>query len=158
MSDPSGKQSVLVQKVASLEIMADQAFTTTQEHFKTLHHEIEVQRLHIESERAEMSVAKAELEQARQQLAEEQKIASEEKNNPASEAVQKYIKEQIELGIEEEMERKEFFEIGIRETERNSLMKADENLARQITQKQEEEKKEEQKKQQQIAVQRDLEE
>ena len=28
-----------------------------------------------------------------------------EKNNPASEAVQKYIKEQIEIGIEEEMER-----------------------------------------------------
>ena len=34
--DPSGKQSILVQKVASLEIMADQALNTTQEHFKNL--------------------------------------------------------------------------------------------------------------------------
>ena len=91
-------------------------------------------------------------------MAEEQKVVSEEKNNPASEAVQKYIKEQIELGIEEEMERQAYFEIGIRETERNSQIKTDLALATQLTRKIEEEKLEEEKKEQQIAVQRDLEE
>lgn len=91
-------------------------------------------------------------------MAEEQKVVSEEKNNPASEAVQKYIKEQIELGIEEEMERQAYFEIGIRETERNSQIKTDLALANQLTRKIEEDKLEEEKKEQQIAVQRDLEE
>ena len=91
-------------------------------------------------------------------MAEEQKVVSEEKNNPASEAVQKYIKEQIELGIEEEMERQAYFEIGIRETERNSQIKTDLALATQLTRKIEEDKLEEEKKEQQIAVQRDLEE
>ena len=105
-----------------------------------------------------MSVAKAELEQARQQLAEEQKLNQDEKNNPASEAVQKYIKEQVELGIEEEMERQAYFETGLRMTERNSQIKTDEELARQVTKKLEEEKIEEEKKEQQIAVQKDLEE
>ena len=91
-------------------------------------------------------------------MAEEQKVVSEEKNNPASEAVQKYIKEQIELGIEEEMERQAYFEIGIRETERNSQIKTDLALATQLTRKIEEDKLEEEKKEKQIAVQRDLEE
>ena len=38
-------------------------------------------------------------------MAEEQKLIQDEKNNPQSEAVKKYIQEQIALGIEEEIER-----------------------------------------------------
>ena len=56
------------------------------------------------------------------------------------------------------MERQAYFEIGIRETERNSQIKTDLALATQLTRKIEEDKLEEEKKEQQIAVQRDLEE
>ena len=126
MDDPSEKKSVLVQKVASLEIMADQAMSCTQEHFKKVHHEIEVQRLHIESEKANINIQREELETLQKKLTEERKVSEEERNNPMSESVQNYIKQQIELGIEEEIERQAYFEEGLRSTERNSQIKKDE--------------------------------